>query len=883
MGTNEKNMKSINRNKSITCSRYGLLMCCIVAHNSESTLVHSLRTSLLPISSSRARYGFGTDRRSAAIFAPAPAALSETRTTLSMFDHQRIIRSPNRNHKSTQLNLFFNKNNNKKNEEEDETMEESKKANLVTKLYDRLLSMLPPAVAKTVVSTITRMYDFLPTLRTISLSFFAGTILALSVILIPVFTDKDGLTEPVTLFETILSDLNEGYVENVDTQKLFETGVSAMLKSLDPYTEFEGRQEAVDMQESVLGKYGGVGLVISGKPNAATLINANPNNDATDGNDNVDVMNEEGEDVVDGGGMLINQLDSGDSGKVQGNVLQKMRNTQKKDADGDSNASKKKNKKKDDGIRVVSAFEGYAFDAGMRVGDRLLSIDDYQITDETSVEDVRNKLRGEPGTSTTVSFLRDGIDGIQTVVIPRSIVKIPNVKCVAMVGQQMAPSTSDSNIGYIQLGGFTQDAGREMRAGILALQRKAELDSDGTTGLKGLIIDLRDNPGGLLTSAVDVASLLVPKDSDIVSARGRGFPNVLYRSRVEPLVDPSTKVVMLVSGNTASAAEILSGAVQDLDVGVILGSERTYGKGLVQNVEQLPFDTALKFTVAKYYTPSGRCIQSTNYKEGGGLNNDAKFIATKIADKDKSEFFTKGGRKVQDGGGIEADVKVDPPKGSALEVTLIRNNLLTQYAAEWSKNHQLTNGFKVTDDVYTDFQNFVTKKQQDKETDLLQGIYGSPLASLKKSLKQSGYTHSMNQQLEQLQSSILHEMKQDFIKYKKDIKEDLEQAILARYLPESMLIERSIRTDVQVKEAVKLIANDSKFNSILARAEQPSGRITGGGSVYGLSAGNNRNNNGDLFKMSQGGKKMEKTATGSFGEMARETEEDLAVRLNLNW
>ena len=287
----------------------------------------------------------------------------------------------------------------------------------------------------------------------------------------------------------------------------------------------------------------------------------------------------------------------------------------------------------------------------------MVAVDEQPITSEMTVEDVRNKLRGEPGTSVSISFEREGVSGIQTITMPRSVVSVRDVKLATLLGDPK------DGIGYIQLSGFASDTGREMRNAIRFLQQVSEDASDGSHSLQGLVLDMRGNPGGLLTSAVDVASLLVPKGSDIVSAKGRGFPGVLYRSRVDPVLDPSTKLAVLVNRGTASAAEIVSGAVQDLDVGIIVGSDRTFGKGLVQNVEELPFGTALKFTVAKYYTPSGRCIQGVNYKEGGGLREeDGKYTASKIPKKQRAVFYTKNGRVVRDGGGIEADFKVEAPK-----------------------------------------------------------------------------------------------------------------------------------------------------------------------------------------------------------------------------
>lgn len=371
-------------------------------------------------------------------------------------------------------------------------------------------------------------------------------------------------------------------------------------------------------------------------------------------------------------------------------------------------------------------------------------------------------------------------------------------------------------IGYVKLSGFTSDAGRQVRQAITYLQQATEDATNGERTLQGMVLDLRGNPGGLLTSAVDVASLLVPKGSDIVSARGRGFPGVIYRSRIEPLLDPSTKLAVLVNGGTASAAEIVSGAIQDLDRGIIVGAERTFGKGLVQNVEDLPFGTSLKFTVAKYYTPSGRCIQGIQYKEGGGLGaEDASYTESKVSEKDRHTFYTKAGRIVKDGGGIEADFKIEAPKASALEITLLRSDVLDEFAAEWCMHNKIDHNFKVDEDTYKSFQAFVNKKQQDGELEL-EALYSRPLSDLKNALKRSGYNGS-EKGVEQLQASIIREIQKDFDRYRSDIKEDISQSILLRYLPESMLIERMVKSDEQVQATVKLLASEKKFERVMTQ------------------------------------------------------------------
>ncbi|CAB9510999.1 CtpA-like serine protease [Seminavis robusta] len=646
------------------------------------------------------------------------------------------------------------------------------------------------------------------------LSFVAGIVFTIGAIFIPVYNQVETLTEPVTLFETILSDLDRGYVEEVDTNKLFETGISAMLRSLDPYTEFEGRQQATDLTESIEGKYGGVGLVISGRvtPEKKTPAKLNvPADQATP------VGAKEGD--MDSMGNAVDELE--DYLDEDGEEI---------DAEERAFFKKQSQLARDRGIHVVSAFEGYAFDYGMRVGDKLESIDDKKITADFTVEDVRNTLRGEPGTLVTISFTREGVEGVQSVTMPRQIVRVRDVKLATLLGDPR------DGMGYIQLSGFASQTGAEMRNAILTLQQAALDASNGEHTLQGLVLDLRGNPGGLLTSAVDVSSLLVPKGSDIVSARGRGFPGVLYRSRVDPILDYSqTKLAVLVNDRTASAAEIVSGAIQDLDVGIIVGTDRTFGKGLVQNVEELPFDTALKFTVAKYYTPSGRCIQGIQYKEGGGLGANSRYIEKKVAEKDRGVFYTKLGRPVQDGGGIEADLKVAAPKASALEVTLLRSNMIADFAAQWSRSHELSNKFEVDDDTYREFQKFVSQKQQQGEIKL-EALYNGPIVDLKKVLQQSGYKGS-EKELDRLKQTIVREVMKDFDRYKTDIKEDITQSILARYLPESMLIERGVKTDVQVKEAVKLLSNSRRFDRILAKGSSQENVETSSLKVASTEAG----------------------------------------------
>jgi len=644
--------------------------------------------------------GFQRDIVSKVGFLPHESSSSQRRsaTALGLWNkNNKSDEEDNKEGESNKLSGWFRnkkeKDNDKKvvaaNDDDDEASMwykfASKFEGIREELSRKILSVLPAPVVVLLAKIFARVKTAIPSLKIAFLSFSAGAVLTLGAILVPVYSSVESLSQPVTLFETILADLEYGYVDPVDTNKLFETGIQAMLKSLDPYTEFEAKEEAQQMNEGIMGRYGGVGLVISGATprdmteikkitegaGASSSSSSSSSSSLQKGNmpkgskllpdDAIqDSMDNDNDNINDSSQSSSSSSSSSSSNNNKNDNSNKFVDNRNNDLDDDEEDedqfTKQKRKEQmkalakaqEKGITVVSAFEGYAFDYGMRTGDRLMQVDDLVIEKgKTTVEDVRNVLRGEPGTMVNIGFERDGVKGIQEVAMPRTVVRLRDVKLATLVGK---PS---DGIGYVSLSGFAQSAGNEVRGAILALEQAAEDASNGEHSLNGLILDLRGNPGGLLTSAVDVASLLVPNGSDIVSARGRGFPGVTYRSRTEPLLDKNTKLAVLVNRGTASAAEIVSGAVQDLDVGIIVGTDRTYGKGLVQNVEDLPFNTALKFTVAKYYTPSGRCIQSVNYKEGGaGDENNGKYTASKVSNKDRQVFYTKSGRTVRDGGGV---------------------------------------------------------------------------------------------------------------------------------------------------------------------------------------------------------------------------------------
>ncbi|CAN8064485.1 unnamed protein product [Agarophyton chilense] len=534
------------------------------------------------------------------------------------------------------------------------------------------------------------------------------------------------LKEKVTLFDFILQDINASYVEKVDINRLFETGVNSMLGTLDPYTQFENNAQAAEMSLKTNGRYAGVGLGIT--------------------------------------------LD---------------------DQTGNTN--------KDRRVVVVSAFEGYAFDAGVRPGDVIESVAGEPIRG-LSLEKVTDMLRGEPGTTVSLTVRREGVSDPLMFSLSRQSVRIKDVPAFGFVGDPK------DRIGYVRLQSFAKDAAAEVK---LAVQTLGTSIGKNDPNLNGLVLDLRGNPGGLLNAAIEVSELFLPRDSVIVSTKGRGLaPNPTYISAKNPIVPPSMPLVVLVNGQTASASEIVAGAIQDLDIGVIVGS-RSFGKGLVQNVQELPFNTALKYTVGKYYTPSGRCIQSVNYEQADG---DGPFEIRKVEEAERAEFKTNRGRPVRDGGGIEPDVEI-VRRPSFLEQALLRQNMYFRFANRFGAQagmEILPKNFEVEDGVYKEFIAFVTGSEFKYESK-----FDDAFEQLDSMFDEVGYQEARSK-VTDLKTATKLEMKSDFIRHERAIKKQVESAIRFRFQPDSERIIAELKNDDQLAEAARLIKNKDEYDRLLA-------------------------------------------------------------------
>ncbi|MDX1439169.1 MAG: S41 family peptidase, partial [Rubricoccaceae bacterium] len=442
-------------------------------------------------------------------------------------------------------------------------------------------------------------------------------------------------------------------------------------------------------------------------------------------------------------------------------------------------------------LMVAVVFEGYSGEEqGVRTGDIIVSIEG-QSTEEMTSEDARNLLRGAPGTTVALEIEREGEPGLLSFVLTRAQIHLNNVTYKGWAGEE------SDGIGYLRLERFTEEAGDEVRDAVRELSEEQEL--------KGFVLDLRGNPGGLLEAAVRVSSTFLPPNVAVVSMRGRSAGSERnFSTQGEPLA-ARVQLVVLVDGSSASASEIVAGAIQDHDRGVILG-ETTFGKGLVQVVRGLPYNTSVKITTAKYYTPSGRLIQAITYGRNGFGGT-----AERIPDSLRNAYQTANGRIVYDGHGIEPDVVVSLGEYSELEDALTRTAAFFLYANRFAALHEeLPAGFAVDDAVLADFRDFL-----EEEDFTYQTRAERMLDELETDLQEADYESALID-LEDLREEIREEKDLDFERHAPRLRERLRQEILARYVGQSDQIRASLDTDPQLARALEILKNPREYREILS-------------------------------------------------------------------
>jgi len=525
------------------------------------------------------------------------------------------------------------------------------------------------------------------------------------------------------VFTSIYKNLDMMYVDTLDADEVIGNGINAMLRSLDPYTEYYPESEVKELKNMLTGKYAGIGSVVR----------------------------------------YNYQL----------------------------------------GYTVISEpYEGMpAQEAGLKKGDIILSINDSTMKGK-EVSYVSDRLRGEPGTSFILKVKRPSTGKVMKVKLTRRTIQMPFLPYYGLL---------DGGIGYINFNSFTDQCAKDVRRAFIDLKKQ---------GAKKLVFDLRNNGGGSVSEAVSIVNMFLPKDKVVLTMKGKlQRANNEYKTTVEP-IDTLMPIVVLVSGNTASAAEILSGSLQDYDRAIILGT-RTYGKGLVQATMDLPYNGQMKLTTSKYYIPSGRCVQALNYKHAkGGYVEHVPDSLTKV-------FYTAGGREVRDGGGVKPDVEVKPDSLPNIAYYLAgardSNELMLNYEVDYIAKHPTiapAKDFALTDADYEEFKARVLKAdfKYDRETEKY-------LKDLMKLACFEGYYDDAKPEFDALAKKLSHNVSKDLDYNKQYIKRLLENDIVAAYYYQGGAIRNSLRYDKQVKEAVRLLNTPEEYKKLLRPSEKEGEKV----------------------------------------------------------
>lgn len=442
-------------------------------------------------------------------------------------------------------------------------------------------------------------------------------------------------------------------------------------------------------------------------------------------------------------------------------------------------------------ILVIMPYEGFpAYEAGLKIGDEIVEIDGREVTGKNSNE-ISQLLKGQAGTVVNVKIKRTGTEDLIPVEIVRQKITVKNVPYSGMVTE---------DVGYFKLNNFTMDAGKEIEQAIKSLKEQ---------GATKFIFDLRGNTGGLLKEAIDISNLFVPKGSEIVSTRGKSkkWTNTYFAEHAS--LDEESPLVVLVDGRSASASEIVSGVIQDYDRGVLIG-DRTFGKGLVQATIPTVYNTQVKITTAKYYIPSGRCIQALDYSK-----RDKNGKVTKLPDSLLTKYTTARGRSVYDGAGIEPDINIENETFDEVLINLVAGDYIFDYATEYYYKKDTISGpreFKISE---TEFQDF--KKWLKKENFTYKVALEKDLKDLKEDLEiDSTLSLNLNDEFTAIENKIEEYKSHDLDRNKEMIKRMLEEEIISRYYLEDGVIEASFQHDKEVQKALNVLKDEAEYNSILA-------------------------------------------------------------------
>ncbi|QIP12119.1 S41 family peptidase [Spirosoma aureum] len=514
------------------------------------------------------------------------------------------------------------------------------------------------------------------------------------------------------IYATLFKELNMYYVDEINPNRMVKTSIDAMLKALDPYTNFFAEDEIEDYMTMTTGRYNGIGALIGQRQNKSI---------------------------------------------------------------------------------VLMVYEGTpAEKSGLQIGDEILKIDGVDIKTRKDT-DTGKLLKGQTNTNVKLTVQRYGQKGPLDLTVSRDVVKMTNVPYYGMISE---------DVGYIDLKDFTATASREVRTAFQELKGK---------GMKKLVLDVRENPGGLLNMAIDICNIFIPKDSEVVTTKGKVTEWNKTYTALNPPLDLEIPIVVLTNSHSASAAEIVSGVIQDYDRGVLIG-QRTYGKGLVQTTRELSFNTKLKITTAKYYIPSGRCIQAIDYSH---RNPDGS--VGKIADSLKTAFKTKAGRVVYDGGGVLPDVVIEAQTPTPIALSLTNKGLIFDYAVKYRHEHPTikpAREFHLTDAEYQEFVKWASNQEYDYTTQV-----EKDLGTLEASAKKEKYFDQIQDQLKALKTKVSHSKDADMMTFKTEVQTLLEQEIAGHYYLQKGLKEASFATDPELKAALDLFKDMGRYTATLKGAK----------------------------------------------------------------